>query len=88
MDNRTYYIVETRHPVSGSKWDGQHVFRVSAFRDRVPGLKVNGPLHYYATAKNFGCGKSCRTPEQAIHHLAEDNGAEVLNLCIQYEEEN
>ena len=81
MDKRTYYTVETCHPVRGGRWDGQHTFRVSA--DERP----EGVL-YYATAKNFGCGKSCHTPEQAIHHLAEDNGAEVINLCIQYEEEN
>ena len=81
MYNRTYYTVETRHPVRGGKWDGQHMFRVSA--DKRP-----SGLLYYATSENFGCGKSCRTPQQAIHHLAADNGAEVLNLCIQYEEEN
>jgi hypothetical protein len=80
MWNRTYYAVETRHTVKGSRWDGQHLFRVSA--DERP----EGRL-YYASADNFGCGKSCSTPLQAIYHLAEDNGAEVLNLCIQYEDE-
>jgi len=42
---------------------------------------------YYAIAAGFGCGKSCSTPERAIYHLANDNGAEVLNLCYQYEDE-
>ena len=80
MWNRTYFTVETRHPVSGSLWDGQHLFRVSA--DEQP----DGRL-YYASSDNFGCGKSCKTPEQAIHHLANDNGAEVLSLSYQYEDE-
>ena len=78
--NKTPFAVETRHPVKGSRWDGQHIFRVSA--DERP----EGRL-YYAASDNFGMGKSYRTPEQAIRHLAEDNGAEVLNLCRQYEDE-
>ena len=80
MWNRTYFAVETRHPVKGSRWDGQHTFRVS--RDSG----ADGPA-YYASSAHFGCGKTRPTPEQAIYHLANDNGAEVLNLCIMYEDE-
>jgi hypothetical protein len=79
MWKRTYYAVRTRHPVKGSRWDGQHLFRVSV--DERP----EGRL-YYASADNFGCGKTHPTPNGAIALLAEDNGAEVLDLCIQYEE--
>ena len=78
--NRTYFAVETRHPVKGSRWDGQHLFQVNA--DERPSGRS-----YYASAADFGCGKSCSTPERAIYHLANDNGAEVLNLCYQYEDE-
>ena len=78
--NRTYFAVETRHPVKGSRWDGQHLFRVSAH-------KQPDGLLYYASAEDFGCGKPCSTPEQAIYNLANDNGAEVVNLCIEYEDE-
>jgi len=80
MWNRTYYAVKTRHPVKGSRWDGQHLFRVSA--DERP----EGRL-YYAASDNFGCGKTHPTPDGAIALLAQDNGAEVLNLCYQYEDE-
>ena len=80
MCNRTYFAVETRHPVKGSRWNGQHTFQVS--RDSG----ADRPS-YYASSAHFGCGKTQPTPEQAIYHLANDNGAEVLNLCIMYEDE-
>jgi hypothetical protein len=75
MWNRTYYAVETKHPVNGSRWDGQHVFRVCADGDR-----------YYAESDNFGCGKSYDTPDGAIAQLVHDNGAVVLNLRYQGED--
>lgn len=78
--NRTYFAVETRHPVKGSRWDGQHQFRVSA--DERPSGRL-----YYAVAKDFGCGRSCRTPELAIRHLANDNGADVVKISYQHEDE-
>ena len=80
MYNRTYYAVLTEHPVKGSKWDGQHTFRVSA--DKRP-----EGLYYYAMAKDFGCGKSCRTPVDAIWQLANDNGAKLIKLCVLHEDE-
>jgi len=42
---------------------------------------------YYAASDNFGCGKTHPTPDGAIALLAQDNGAEVLNICYQYEDE-
>lgn len=80
MWNRTYYTVETRHPVKGGQWDGEHMFQVSA--DERPSGRL-----YYATSENFGCGKSCRTPEQAIAHLAHDNGADVIRVHYHHEAE-
>jgi hypothetical protein len=80
MWNRTYYAVKTRHPVKGSRWDGEHIFRVSA--DERP----EGRL-YYAASEGFGCGKTATTPERAVAMLAQDNGAEVLSVCYQYEDE-
>ena len=38
---------------------------------RVRGDEANG---YYASGPLLGCGKTCRTPEAAIHSLLADNG--------------
>lgn len=80
MWNRTYFAVETRHPVKGSRWNGEHIFKVSVWE---------GPegSSYYASADNFGCGKNQATPDQAIYHLAHDNGAEIVRSSYLYEDE-
>ena len=80
MWNRTYYAVETRHPVKGSQWDGQHTFRVSIYEG------PDGPS-FYASSDSFGCGKNYATPEGAIRALVQDNGAEVLRHEYMYEDE-
>jgi len=80
MYNRTYYTVETRHAVKGSKWDGEHMFRVSL--DKHPERDL-----YYAAAHGFGCGRSYDTPEAAIRMLAKDNAAYVVSICYHHEDE-
>jgi len=80
MWNRTYYTVETRHPVKGSRWDGQHTFQVCADEGYTP-------RRYFASSSAFGCGKTHSTPEGAIAILAQDNAAEVVKVSYQYEDE-
>jgi hypothetical protein len=80
MFNRTYYTVTTSHPSKGSRWDGEHMFRVSA--DNHPDCRL-----YYATSEGFGCGRSYNTPEAAIRMLALDNGASVVSICYHHEDE-
>jgi len=43
---------------------------------------------YFAKAKLYGCGKTYSTPENAIHCLALDNGATVLEIVQHVEEDN
>ena len=78
--NRTYFAVTTRHPVKGSRWDGEHLFCVNADEGYTP-------RRYYASAEAFGCGKTHTTPEGAIAILAQDNAAEVVSLSYQHEDE-
>lgn len=43
---------------------------------RVGGDDVNG---FYAIAPNFGCGKTRKTPMEAIRHLLLDNGCTAIH---------
>ena len=44
---------------------------------RVGGDKANG---YYAIAPGFGCGRTCRTPADAIRDLLQANGCTAVAI--------
>lgn len=68
-------IVSTRHADPRWRLDCQ-VFAIVENGEwnqsyRIGGDRENG---YYAVASHFGCGKTRRTPMEAIRQLAFDNG--------------
>lgn len=53
-----------------------HEFRVTTRTSSNPAY----PVRYTATARGFGCGKDCATPEDAIRDLLMDNGCTNIRI--------
>lgn len=69
------YRVTTQHETGAAEWSGEHIFRVSEYP------LSDGRVFYYASARNFGCGKNFDTIEKAIRYLAADNAARVVSIA-------
>jgi len=74
-------IVSASHPVPKWQLTKQPFLLVEAGEwsqsYRVGGDKEHG---YYAIATGFGCGKTHKTPKDAIHSLLLDNGCRAIHI--------